>query len=38
MSKPIMVELEIDINKMLGMGNLLRELNLDFDDLVKFYR
>ena len=32
------VELEIDLNKMLGMGKILRELNIDFDDLISFGR
>ena len=25
---------EVDLNKMMGMGSLLRELEIDFDELV----
>ena len=38
MNNQMFAELEIDVNKMVGMGNMLRELNIDFDDLVRFGR
>lgn len=28
-------DVELDLNKMVGMGSLLRELEIDFDDLIK---
>ena len=38
MNNKMFADLEIDVNNMVGIGTMLRVLEVDFDDLVRFGR